>query len=142
MSYSFEEAASQLKESAVYYGSVKSPLKFIIDAQLPQKLSIFLNSKGYDTIHTLDLPDKNATTDKYIKEIANNENRVLITKDDDFLRSFLIEKKPLKLILIKTGNITNKALMEIFDKGLTVIISLMQEHSMIEISKEEIIVHN
>ena len=32
--------------------------------------------------------------------------------------------------------------MEIFDKGLTVIISLMQEHSMIEISKEEIIVHN
>lgn len=31
-------------------------MKFLIDAQLPKKLSMFLIEKGYSSIHTLDLP--------------------------------------------------------------------------------------
>ena len=38
-------------------------MKFILDAQLPKKLSDFLIWKGYDAIHTLDLPLKNKTKD-------------------------------------------------------------------------------
>jgi predicted nuclease of predicted toxin-antitoxin system len=142
MSYSFYEAESLLKEDPVQYGNSNNILSFLVDAQLPKKLSDFLNSKGHSSLHTLDLPGKNATTDKYIKEKACPENLILITKDDDFLRSFLIERKPPKLLLIKTGNISNSALMTIFDKGFKVIISLISRHSMIEINKEEIIVHD
>lgn len=142
MNYSFEETANLLKEDIIDYGRFDYDLKFIVDAQLPKKLSDLLNTKGYQAIHTLDMPAKNATTDKYIKEKAYVENYILISKDDDFLRSFLIEGKPSKLILIKTGNINNNTLMDIFDKGIDVIVSLMKKHSMIEITKEEIIVHN
>ena len=38
-------------------------MKFLIDAQLPQKLVGWLQEKGHDAIHTLDLPRKNATSD-------------------------------------------------------------------------------
>jgi predicted nuclease of predicted toxin-antitoxin system len=141
MKYSFKEIENLLKESSEPYES-NEPLKFLVDAQLPQKLSVFLNSRGFTAIHTLDLPDKNATTDQFIREKTYNENLILITKDDDFLRSFLIEKKPARLILVKTGNVSNKILMDIFDKGLETIILLMRYHLMIEITNEEIIAHD
>ncbi len=38
-------------------------MKFIVDAHLPKKLSLLLSWKGYDTLHTLDLPYKNRTKD-------------------------------------------------------------------------------
>jgi predicted nuclease of predicted toxin-antitoxin system len=34
------------------------PLKFIVDAQLPKRLSDFLNSNGYSSIHTIELLEK------------------------------------------------------------------------------------
>ena len=38
-------------------------MKFLIDAQLPVRLSQFIKTAGYDTIHTRDLPQQNATPD-------------------------------------------------------------------------------
>jgi predicted nuclease of predicted toxin-antitoxin system len=142
MMYSFVEAENLLKESEVVYGTVDTSLRFLVDAQLPKRLSDFLNQKGFISIHTLDLPHKNATTDKQIIEKVQGENLILITKDDDFLRSFILERKPKKLILVKTGNISNNVLLELFDKGLKVITELINHHSMVEITKEEIIVHD
>jgi predicted nuclease of predicted toxin-antitoxin system len=55
-------------------------MKFLVDAQLPRKLSRFLTSKNFDSIHTLDLPGKNFTTDSEIIEICEKQNRVIITK--------------------------------------------------------------
>ena len=34
-------------------------MKFIVDAQLPKSLARFLSERGFDAIHTLDLPRKN-----------------------------------------------------------------------------------
>ncbi len=44
-------------------------MKFLIDAQLPKKLSGFLNEKGLESIHTLDMPSRNYTTDSEIIEL-------------------------------------------------------------------------
>ena len=44
-------------------------MKFILDAQLPRKLSDFLVWKGYNSIHTLDLPHKNRTKDSEINQL-------------------------------------------------------------------------
>ncbi len=38
-------------------------MKFLIDAQLPVRLSRFLQTTGYDTIHTRDLRQQNTTPD-------------------------------------------------------------------------------
>ncbi len=84
---------------------------FLVDAQLPKALAEFLRGKDYAAIHTLDLPDKNRTTDKQIIEIAVQEDCIVITKDDDFLKSYLIKNVPRKLVLVKTGNIPNSKLL-------------------------------
>ncbi|MBU2445085.1 MAG: DUF5615 family PIN-like protein [Bacteroidetes bacterium] len=42
-------------------------MKFLVDAQLPKEISLYLQSRNFDSIHTLDLPLKNSTPDKEVK---------------------------------------------------------------------------
>lgn len=116
-------------------------MKFIVDAQLPKSLSIFFIDQGFDSIHTLDLPDKNKTKDNKILTFARKENRIIITKDLDFLKTYLLKGDPKKLILVKTGNIDNKHLLKIFKDNLTIILELIGRSNLIEISKTEIAEH-
>jgi len=117
-------------------------MKFLLDAHLPKKLSTFLRWKGYDSLHTLDLPNKNATKDSEINQISIDEQRVVISKDLDFIESLLISNKPYKLIYITTGNISNKQLLEIFSQNIEKIVEYSREHRLIEITAESIVVKN
>ncbi len=117
-------------------------MKFIVDAQLPKSLADFLTQNGHDALHTLSLPKKNKTTDNQILEIALNDNRIVITKDADFLKSFYFKQQPSKLILIKTGNISNEKLLEIFSLHISNIEKILSENSLIEIFRDEIIIHS
>lgn len=116
-------------------------MKFIVDAQLPKSLSDFLNSKGHDSIHTIELKNKNNTVDGYIKKLALKENRIIITKDADFLQTHLLYGNPSKLIVVKTGNINNKELLVLFSSQLKIIIKSLVNYSLIEIHKDEIVIH-
>ena len=91
--------------------------------------------------HTRELPQQNATSDTQINQISLEQERVVITKDYDFVDSFMTIQKPFKLLLITTGNIRNKDLELIFSKNLSSIVELLQNHSYIEINRNEIIVH-
>ena len=115
-------------------------MKFIVDAHLPKKLSLLLNWKGYDTLHTLDLPSKNKTKDSEINTLSLDEKRVLISKDLDFIESLLISDKPYKLIYVVTGNISNKQLLELFGKNIEKIIDSLNSSRLIELTKDSIIV--
>ncbi|NCU31982.1 MAG: hypothetical protein EOM23_03380 [Candidatus Moranbacteria bacterium] len=110
-------------------------MKFLIDAQLPKSLSEFLNRKGFDSIHTLDLPKKNRTGDSEIIQLVTDENRIVVTKDVDFLNSHMINGLPEKLIMVKTGNISNKQLIEIFDKNLDLITRLIHYSNLVEVNQ-------
>ena len=93
-------------------------MKFIVDAQIPKLISDYLCSVNHDCIHTLSLPNKNRTTDKEIIALALKEERVVITKDSDFLASFLLKNQPPKLVLSKTSNIENSLLLSILKSHL------------------------
>lgn len=116
-------------------------MKFIIDAQLPPALSKYLTSRGFDAIHTDDMPMKELTTDNEIREIALKEDRIVITKDSDFLDSYYISSVPKKLLLISTGNIKNKHLLSLFESSVEKILELFNDHSLIEMDNIEILVH-
>jgi len=116
-------------------------MKFIIDAQLPFALSKYLEKKGFDVIHTDDLPNKEYTTDNEIRAISVKENRIVITKDSDFLDSFYVNAIPPKLLLVSTGNIKNSALINIFDSNIDKIMELFSEYSFIELDNFEILGH-
>ncbi|AFZ27726.1 hypothetical protein Cylst_5730 [Cylindrospermum stagnale PCC 7417] len=116
-------------------------MKFLVDAQLPRNVALILQSAGYDTIHTKDLPNRNATTDEEINTISIQESRIVISKDSDFFDSFIISQQPYKLLQVTTGNIKNTELEAIFIKNLPQLIELFQQYSVIEMSRDTIIVH-
>lgn len=114
-------------------------MKFVVDAQLPRKLSDFLQEKGYDSIHTLDLPEKNRSGDEQIAKLSIKEKRVVISKDSDFYDRYQSKLEPYKLLFLTTGNISNRALLDIIDKNLDQILATLEEHAVVELSRESII---
>ena len=68
-------------------------MKFLIDAQLPRRLAAQLRQAGLEAIHTLDLPDGNRTTDRVINELSIKEQYIVVTKDADFVESFLLGRE-------------------------------------------------
>ena len=81
-----------------------------MDAQLPRRVAAWLAAAGYDAVHTLNMPNANRTTDEQIIDAADQEQRVVVTKDADFVDSHLLHARPAKLLLISTGNISNQEL--------------------------------
>lgn len=116
-------------------------MKFLVDAQLPLRLARVLQSAGGDTIHTKDLPRRNATPDSEINLLSIQESRIVITKDRDFLDSFMIKQQPYKLLILTTGNINNNQLIDLFMNNFPQLAELFQEHSLIEMNRDTIVVH-
>lgn len=85
-------------------------MKLILDAQLPVFLCHWLTTEGYPSIHTSFLPAKNKSPDRVILDIAQAEDRIVVSKDTDFYKSFFVIGKPKKLLLVSTGNIKNSEL--------------------------------
>jgi len=116
-------------------------VRVLVDAHLPKHLSEFLSANDIESKHTLDLPKKNATPDTEIIRFADDENRIVISKDSDFLDNYILDGSPKKLLIVSTGNINNRNLIQLFEKNLETLKSMFEEHSVIEIDEEEIQVH-
>lgn len=110
-------------------------MKFLIDAQLPTRLAEFLNRAGHDAIHTIGLPDGNRSTDSQIAQRADAEGRVVVTKDQDFRDGHLLARSPRQLLVVATGNITNGALLAVFELHLDAIVSALDEADFVELSE-------
>jgi predicted nuclease of predicted toxin-antitoxin system len=85
-------------------------MNFLIDANLPRRLVRIFQERGYYAVHTLDLPEGNATVDAALLDYSDKNNCVITTKDSDFSTSFWLQDRPNKLLLISTGNIRNSEL--------------------------------
>jgi predicted nuclease of predicted toxin-antitoxin system len=116
-------------------------MKFLVDAQLPRHLAASLKWSGHDVVHTLDLPSGNRTPDWRINEISVEEQRIVVTKDADFVNSFLLAGVPYKLLLVSTGNISNRELEDIFAKNLSAIVEALEIYEFVEITRTSLIEH-
>ena len=116
-------------------------MKFLIDAQLPVRLKLWLIDNGYDALHTDDLPHRNLTHDIEIADIAEAQNRIVISKDGDFLKLKILQGKPQKLLLITTGNIRNQDLLKLFERNFAVGLKLFDSYNTVEINNSFIVGH-
>ena len=118
-------------------------MKYIIDAQLPRKLSTWLNDNGFEAIHTLDLPDKNDTEDLEIIRISTEiDSSVVVSKDKDFPDYRFIKNLPHRLLWVTTGNIVNKDLLILFENAINQIDSEFRGGKLfIELSNDCLIIH-
>jgi predicted nuclease of predicted toxin-antitoxin system len=116
-------------------------MKFLIDAQLPRRLATELKQAGFEATHTLELPDGNRTTDETLIKLSITNQAVLVTKDSDFVQSFLLKRQPWKLLLVSTGNISNDELMNLFKLNLDQIVGLLTTYDFVELSRTNLICH-
>jgi predicted nuclease of predicted toxin-antitoxin system len=116
-------------------------MNFLVDAHLPRSLADLLTSAGHDAIHTSDLLLGNRTTDAEINRLSLDEERVVVTKDEDFVDSHLIKGEPHKLLLVSTGNIGNRDLLELFNRNLGQIVDALADHAYVEVSRRHLTIH-
>jgi len=117
-------------------------MNFLIDAQLPKRLAARLREAGHDAVHTLDLTKGNRTSDAELNAISIAERRIVVTKDSDFVDSFLLKREPWKLLLVSTGNINNRELDQLFATNLKAIADGFLSYDYIEINRANIIFHS
>jgi len=115
-------------------------MRFLVDAQLPRRMTTWLVAAGGEAIHTLDLSDGNRTTDERINDVAEQEQRVVVSKDVDFVDSHLLKNRPGKLLLISTGNISNQDLEALFVPLIPDILREFQLNSFLELGQGGLIV--
>jgi predicted nuclease of predicted toxin-antitoxin system len=116
-------------------------MKCLVVAQLPRRFCVWLRESGHDAIHALELPQGNHTSDLEIIRIAESDDRIVVTKDDDFVQSFLVLNRPSRLLLISTGNIPNSALEKLMRANLTNIFDAFSTHRFIEIGRDSLVIH-
>jgi predicted nuclease of predicted toxin-antitoxin system len=116
-------------------------MKFLVDAHLPRRLVHLLRDSGHDAIHTGDLPLQNRTPDELINQVSLAEERLVITKDADFVNTHLIHRKPYKLLLISTGNIRNSDLLRLFEQNLVLLVDAFEHHTYVELGHQLLTLH-
>lgn len=93
---------------------------------------------GHDATHTLDLPTGNTTKDPIINELSVREQRIVVSKDSDFFYSHVLQGRPWKLLLIKTGNISAQDLCGLLERHLPTIETLLRTHTLVELDRSSI----
>jgi predicted nuclease of predicted toxin-antitoxin system len=116
-------------------------MKLLIDAQLPRRLAAELKQAGFEATHTLDLPEGNRTTDQVLITLLIASGSVLVTKDSDFVQSFLLKREPWKLLLVSTGNISNDDLINLFQHNIDQIAESFKTFDFLELNRTNLITH-
>ena len=84
-------------------------MRFLIDAQLPPVLAIFLKTAGHEAQHVEEL-GLLAAPDREIWDHAKMTGAVIVTKDADFAALTTLSDKP-QVVWLRFGN-TRKAELE------------------------------
>jgi len=110
-------------------------MKFLIDAHLPPSLREVFREVGHDAVHTLDLPDRNASRDGILNATSVAEDRVVVTKDTDFYHSHLLCSRPWKLVLVRTGNLCLRATLDMFRQHLPSLAVALKSSTLVELDE-------
>jgi len=60
----------------------------------------------------------------------------VVSKDSDFFNRYLVKSEPYKLIIVSTGNISNKNLLILIEKNLDKIIEEISHNFVVEITEK------
>jgi len=114
-------------------------VRFLVDAQLPARLAPLLAELGHDVVHTCSLPDGNRTTDQQIAALADQDGRIVVTKDAVFRNSRLLRGSPARLLIVATGNIRNDDLLNLVESRLAEIDEGFAQGDHVELRRDAVV---
>ena len=89
-------------------------MKFLVDNQLPLALSRWIKAQGVDAVHVIDL-GFSEKEDLYLWQFATREERIVVSKDEDF---FNLANRPHdkgRLLWCRLGNFRKGELIRQFE---------------------------
>ncbi|MBP6734049.1 MAG: DUF5615 family PIN-like protein [Chromatiaceae bacterium] len=101
-------------------------MKFLVDNQLPAALVRWLAARGLDACHVSDVGLEEAS-DQHVWDYAVAQDRVLISKDEDFLHLATRSGFAAPLIWVRLGNCRKQALLSAFDALLLQLLTALAE---------------
>ena len=107
-------------------------MKFLVDAQLPRRLVAQMRQAPWMAIEVRTGLSTNS---------QSKNNYVVVTKDSDFVESFLLRREPWKLLLISTGNISNERLEALFASTILRVVEGFDSFDFIEMERSNLIFH-
>ena len=101
-------------------------MRFVVDNQLPPRLSKFLEEAGHDSVHVA-MVGMDTADDRALWAWALREDRIVVSKDEDLL--FLANRPGDKgrRIWVRLGNCRRDALVEAFAQSLSAVVAAVAE---------------
>jgi predicted nuclease of predicted toxin-antitoxin system len=99
-------------------------LNFLVDAQLPPQLAVWLREKGCSakSLHELSRQDAD---DRTVWDLAQRENAIIVTKDEDFALLAATRPGP-RVLWVRTGNLVNRLLLARFERAWPEVLTHLQ----------------
>jgi predicted nuclease of predicted toxin-antitoxin system len=91
-------------------------VKFLVDNQLPAALAQYLRKRGFDCQHVLEA-GLGGALDSEICRQAELQERIVITKDEDFLYFAKQREARIQVIWVRSGNCRTSALLVAFERS-------------------------
>jgi len=90
-------------------------VKFLVDNQLPPALAQYFRKRGFDCQHVLDVGLSKAL-DVEICRYAEAQERIIVSKDEDFFYLASHSKSKVRLLWVRLVNCRTAALLAAFDR--------------------------
>ena len=77
-----------------------------------------------------------------IIRIVDSQDRIVTSKDNDFQKHYILFGRPERILMITTGNIVNKVLIQLFENNFETIEEAFENGSkVVELNNASIIIH-
>ncbi len=116
-------------------------MKFLVDAQLPARLARFLGVPGTMHCTRRSCRTGNRTTDGRIAELADEEAGSWSRRIGTSETAICWRGPPQRLLVVAIGNITNTALLSLFETHLDTIATALGEADFVELGPDSLVVH-
>ncbi|WP_425391351.1 DUF5615 family PIN-like protein [Ekhidna sp.] len=114
-------------------------MKFIIDENISPQVAIIFRSCGLQAFHINEMKShKNQrVVDDQLRRLAIQKGYVNVTKDDDFVKSYVSRKVPEQMIFIYGIN-EKEPLLTRMEEVAPQLSTLLESHDFIEVNDREI----
>lgn len=100
-------------------------LRFLIDAQLPPRLAVWLRSRGHEADHVQDF-DLRASPDRWVVMQALKTGAIIITKDADFSAASVLSQG-CRVVWLRIGNAANRNLLKKLESAIAEIEKALED---------------
>ncbi|MEP0366273.1 MAG: DUF5615 family PIN-like protein [Cyclobacteriaceae bacterium] len=116
-------------------------MRFLIDENLPPVLASLFRDHGLEAFHINEANIKKPVKDDGIRRFSlRYDDAVIISRDDDFVKSYVSRKVPHHLIYV--FDLTSRSeIISAFEKHLDELIFLMKSNELVELNAEGIKKH-